>query len=131
MDAEAPVNGAARAHLQVRDGWDLEFASDQAVHLMVQTMEAWIVADPDALAEYYGQSFRKNALPKTRNLETIAKDALAASLDSATRRTQKGAYHKIRHASGLLKLINQEKVQQRCPACARIFEALSQAIREA
>jgi Domain of unknown function (DUF4276) len=130
VDAEALVNGAARAHLQARDGWDLEFASDQAVHLMVQTMEAWIVADPDALAKYYGQSFRKSALPRTQNLETIGKDALAASLDSATRNTQKGAYHKIRHAGDLLKLINQSKVQRRCPACRRMLEAVGQAIRE-
>jgi hypothetical protein len=64
VDAEAPVNGAASAHLQARDGWDLGFASDQAVHLMVQTMEAWIVADPDALAAYYGQGFLKERPPQ-------------------------------------------------------------------
>jgi Domain of unknown function (DUF4276) len=132
VDAEAPVNGAASAHLQARDGWDLGFASDQAVHLMVQTMEAWIVADPDALAAYYGQGFLKNALPKSQNLETVAKATLATALENATRKTKtKGAYHKIRHASDLLKLINREKVQQRCPACARMFEALGEAIRQA
>jgi Domain of unknown function (DUF4276) len=131
VDAEATVNGAARAHLRSRDRWDLGFASDQVVHLMVQTMEAWIVADPDALAEYNGKSFRKNALPQTRNLETVAKVTLAASLEHATRATQKGAYHKIRHAGDLLKRINREKVQQRCPACTRMFEALSEVIRQA
>ena len=109
VDAEAPVNGAARAHLQSRDRWDLGFASDQVVHLMVQTMEAWIVADPDVLAEYYGQSFRKNALPQTRNLETVAKVTLATSLEQATRATQKGAYHKIRHAGDLLKRITRKR----------------------
>lgn len=131
VDAEAPVNGAAREHLQARDGWDLGFASDRIVHLMVQTMEAWIVADPDALADYYGQSFRKNALPQTRNLETVAKVTLAASLERATKATKKGAYYKIRHASDLLKRINREKVQKRCPACARMFEALGEVIQQA
>ena len=129
VDAEAPVNGMARAHLQARDGWDLGFASDQAVHLMVQTMEAWIVADPATLAAYYGQRFQRNALPRTRNLETIGKDALAAALGRATRDTKKGTYHKIHHASDLLKLIDREKVQRRCPACAHVFNALGHAIQ--
>ena len=31
----------------------------QSVHLMVQTMEAWIVADADALNRYYGRSFTR------------------------------------------------------------------------
>jgi Domain of unknown function (DUF4276) len=64
-------------------------------------------------------------------LETVAKVTLAASLELATKATQKGAYHKIRHASDLLKRINREKVRQRCLACARMFEALGEAIRQA
>ncbi len=131
VDAEGPVNNSSRAHLQSRDGWDLQFASDDVVHLMVQTMEAWIVADPDALTEYYGQYFHGNALPKTQNLETVAKAAIASALAQATRQTQKGAYHKIRHASDLLKRIEQQKVEQRCPSCARMFGALGQAIQGA
>jgi hypothetical protein len=124
VDAEAPVNGSARAHLQARDGWVLSFASDDVVHLMVQTMEAWIVADPEALAAYYGKNFQKSALPQTQDLETVAKDDVARALEAATRRTQKRAYHKIRHASDLLKLIDREKVQKRCPHCARLFDTL-------
>jgi Domain of unknown function (DUF4276) len=63
VDAEGAVMAPVRAHLQSTDRWDLKSVSDDAVHLMVQTMEAWIVADPDALAAYYGQRFRRNALP--------------------------------------------------------------------
>lgn len=44
VDAEGPVNQSARDHLQDRDGWNLRFIEEYTVHLMVQTMEAWIVA---------------------------------------------------------------------------------------
>ena len=58
VDAEGPVEQEPRGHLLSRDGWNLNFLNDDAVHLMVQTMETWIVADPEALGEYYGQNFQ-------------------------------------------------------------------------
>ena len=64
VDAEWPVNGAPRSHLQSRDGWGMGFADEDTIHLMVQVMETWIVADPDALSRYYGRSFNSNVLPK-------------------------------------------------------------------
>jgi hypothetical protein len=57
VDSEGPLAGSPCAHLQARDGWDLTDASDGVVHLMVEAMETWIIADPDALAAYYGQRF--------------------------------------------------------------------------
>ena len=124
VDAEGPVVEPPRAHLHARDGWDLGNVSDEVVHLMVQTMEAWIVADREALATYYGQRFNANPLPKDTNLEAVPKDRLATALEQATRRTQKLAYHKIRHASDLLQRIDRHKVQQRCPSCKRLFDTL-------
>ena len=131
VDAEAAVTDQPRAHLRARDGWVIDFAADDAVHLMVQTMEAWIVADPEALAAYYGQEFNRNALPKPPNIETVGKADIAKALEQATRRTQKGAYHKIRHASDLLTRIDREKVKLRCPNCVRMFTSLGQAIQSA
>ena len=57
VDAETVViSNSPRTHLQTRDCWDLRFATDDMVsYLMVQSMETWIVADPVALAAYYGQ----------------------------------------------------------------------------
>ncbi len=49
VDSEGPVEGEPRAHLYARDGWNLNDVDDRSVHLMVQTMEAWIVADVDVL----------------------------------------------------------------------------------
>ena len=62
-------------------------------------MEAWIVADADALRSYYGQRFNQGALPRTDDLERVGKPTLENSLQRATERTQKGRYKKIAHAS--------------------------------
>ena len=124
VDAEGPVNRAPRLHLQSRDGWGMGFADEDTSHLMVQVMETWIVADPDALSTYYGQNFNGNVLPKAANLEQVSKADVARTLNRATEHTTKGCYHKIRHASDLLKRIDVERVKKRCPHCARLFDKL-------
>ena len=82
---------------------------------MVQCMEAWIVADPDKLEEFYKQQFKKNTLPKRNNLEEEAKTDIYEKLKSATKDTQKGEYGKIKHASKLLEVIRPDTVAVRCP----------------
>ncbi len=89
---------------------------------MVQTMEAWIVADPDALADFYGQNFQARALPQTANLETVPKREIANALKNATQGASKGEYHKIQHIQRLLSSLNPDKVRKRCPSCAWLFE---------
>ena len=42
VDAEGPVSGGVRAHLELRDSWMIPKAEEENVHLMVQTMETWI-----------------------------------------------------------------------------------------
>ena len=106
----------------------MQFAGEDTINLMVQTMETWIVADPDALSTYYGQNFNGNVLPGRTNLEEVAKREVARVLNQATERTTKGRYHKIRHASDLLKRIDVERVKQRCPHCARLFNVLGRMI---
>jgi hypothetical protein len=95
---------------------------------MVQTMETWIVADATSLVRYYGQGFNRNALPRALNLETVDKAAVENALNQATRNTQKGIYHKIRHASEILGMLQSEEVRKRCPGCERLFYALKCAI---
>jgi hypothetical protein len=129
VDAEGPVKNSIRAHLRARDNWDLSFASDDVVHLMAQTMESWIVADPEALSAYYGRNFQIDALPKTVDLETVAKGDIGKALDGAIRLTQKKKYHKINHASEILTLIDREKVRKRCHHCARLLDTLLKMIQ--
>lgn len=128
VDAEGPVNRLPRCHLRDRDDWDLSFAHEETIHLMVQAMEAWIVADSETLKGYYGQGFRVNKLPRATNLEGVSKTDVESSLREATKDTQKGRYHKIRHASDLLKRVDAEKVKARCCHCQRLFDDLGQIV---
>lgn len=131
VDAESSVSQLPRDHLQGRDRWDLGFAEEDWVHLMVQAMEAWIVADPVALAEYYGQGFVERQLPRSANLEIVQKAGLMRGLDRATRATSKGRYHKGRHASDLLKRVDAGKARERCAHCERLFETLDRIVAAA
>ena len=127
VDAEDAVKDASpRAHLRRRDGWNLDFADDRRLHLMVRTMEAWIVADPDALADWYGQGFRRAALPKSADLESVPKHDIESALERATRPTRKGAYHKIHHATHVLAKIDSARVRARCRYCDRLFSILDE-----
>ena len=128
LDAEGPVAMEPGAHLKARDGWDMADVGAGSVYLMVQTMEAWIVADADALDRYYGRGFRAELLPKAADLESVAKSEIEGSLRRATQRTRKGRYHKIRHASDLLQRVDAEKVKARCGHCRRLFDELGRMI---
>ena len=124
VDAEGPVESKPRAHLQARDRWNMTGVDAQSVHLMVQTMEAWIVADADALNRYYGPGFNARVLPRAPNLESVAKREVERSLRRATERTGKGRYRKITHASDLLQRIDARTVKARCRHCQRLFDEL-------
>ena len=124
VDAEGPVEATAREHLQTRDRWNLTGVDGDAVHLMVQTMETWIVADPEALRRYYGQGFNAGALPTRPNLEEESKASVEDSLHRATDRTKKGRYRKIAHASDLLRGVDAERVKVSCRHGQRLFDEL-------
>jgi hypothetical protein len=131
VDSEGPVSQPPRAHLKLRDGWTLTGVSEESLHLMIQVMEAWIVADPDAVEAHYGQHFLKNALPRAENLESIEKQRIYDAMKHATAKTQKGEYHKIGHAAALLEMIDPAKVRRRCPSCNRLFATLTERIDRA
>ncbi len=96
---------------------------------MVQTVEAWLVADPETLTRFYGQGFLRGLLPKRQDVEEIAKADLNRALDRATARTQKGRYHKILHCSILLGLLDPNRVRARARHCDLLFTTLEARIR--
>jgi Domain of unknown function (DUF4276) len=130
-NAEA-ANALARVqHLTQREGWNLADVAPGQVHLMVRCMEAWIVADGEALADYYGKGFHAKSLPNRHNLEDEPKPDLLDKLKKATQKTQKGEYAKIKHASQLLGRVDPAKIGQRCPRFRTFTAWLSKQIGDA
>lgn len=99
---------------------------DSHCHLMVQTMEAWLIADKDALANFYQKDFNRNALPQNPRVEEIPKKDLFDGLHDATAKTKKGRYHKTLHAPEILKRLDVAKVRQAAPHCERLFKTLTE-----
>lgn len=125
VDAEGPVSGLAGEHLRGRENWDHLAPDDDRAQLMVQAMEAWLIADVAALQGFYGQGFRANQIPPTANVEEIPKASLEPALRAASAHTQKGEYHKIRHASKLLALVDVSIIRDRAPHCDRLFTTVA------
>ena len=124
VDAEGPVSSSARDHVFAGNARRSE-VEDEQCHLMVQMMEAWLVADPDALATFYGKDFRAAAIPPRRDVEAIDKAKLESALRNATRDTQKGEYHKIKHGAELLRRVDPGVVRAKARHCDRLFTTLS------
>ena len=121
VDAEGPVDwgrGSAREHLQRVNHWDLRFTDDRSVHLMVQSMETWIIPDAETVPAYYGKGFRKKALPAATDPEQVEKSRVLAALKQATAATPRRRYDKTRDAPTLLERLDSRRVAARCRAAA-------------
>ncbi len=127
VDSEATVMPGLSAvgHLSAQDKWSFVGLPSDTVFLMVQAMEAWFFADRKALADYYGDGFRPNALRGSdKDIESIQKDDLEQSLKEASVATRKGAYRKASHGFDLLSEIDPGKVQAGSPHAAAFHEFL-------
>ena len=130
---EAVVAGRSKwEHVRQRQGdqWTRPAAAAEAqLHLMIQAMEAWLLADPEALATFYGEGFRAAALPTTQDLETVAKRDMNRALAKATEATKTGAYSKA-HGFELIGKVDSRKVARRCPRAKDLFEALAERLQQ-
>jgi len=129
VDSEGPIPEGALpwAWLKSRTGdthWTKPAGtSDDQLHLMVQAMEAWFFADPEALARYYDKGFQASALPARKDVENILKQDLEKTLEHASRSTKKGAYKKS-HGFALIGQIDPVKIRAASPHAARFFDHL-------
>lgn len=74
VDSETAVELPPWQHLQKVDGWAKpDEVDDRHCHFMAQAMEAWLIADRNALAKFYGKGFKHNALPRQQDVEQIPK----------------------------------------------------------
>ena len=127
VDSEGPVPQGPGPwhHLRARDGWDQPAeATDENVHLMVQCMENWFLADRDTLAAYFGKGFNPNALPGHRDIEEVAKTDVLDGLRNATRQCQSGRYDKGRHSFAILERADSAKILVASPHAQRLVDTL-------
>lgn len=138
VDSESPVHESCRAssndveswlpwrHLASPEGggWNKPKNVEEIhCHLMVQNMEYWLVADPEALEEHYKKrGFQKSALSKAKNIEDVDQGSLMNGLEKATRGTKTGVYDKGRDSYDLLGSIDPDKVAARSPWASRLVE---------
>ena len=124
IDSEGPDDGKLFESFCQPRGIDVR--SRGRVFWMVQCMEAWFLADAEALRQYYGKDFRENAVRLNPEVEEIPKKDVFEALRTATKDTSKGRYHKTKHAPFLLKLIDPALVKQASAHCRRMFDRVPQ-----
>ena len=127
VDSEGPVAGSSPwAHVRGRkgDGWQRPpGATDEDLHLMVECMEAWLVADRAALRGVFsrGDALNEKALP-ARAPEDIPKADLLAARARAT--AGRDRYDKGSHSFKALEQVDPAALRAACPWADRFFSEL-------
>ena len=130
IDSEGPAPSVAEAirALRSRSYWDANAAPDDGqLNFMVQAMEAWFIADPQAMAGHFGNGFAAGRLPHPQNAESISPNELTDSINQALRSIggrRRKKYDKARDGARLLALIDEATVRQNCPAFGRMTDFL-------
>ena len=75
---------------------------ENLVFFMIQEMEAWFISQPKILDAFYKTKISQK-LPGTHPKKI--KDPVSV-LENITKNTQKGKYHKVKHGTALLELLD-------------------------
>ncbi|MDO7873534.1 DUF4276 family protein [Hymenobacter sp. ASUV-10] len=91
------------------------------IFFMVQKMEAWFLAQPKLLADFYKPKLT-HALPRTAPEQVLHPDR---ELEKCTKgHEKKGSYHKTKHGARLLADSHLPTLQATFPDVARLLAAL-------
>ena len=93
-----------------------------SVYYMVQEMEAWFISQPDILESYYKTDLTKK-IPKKHASEFENPDE---KLQEWTRDSKKGKYHKVKHGTALLEMLDADQLMKDFPD----FKGLINILRE-
>jgi len=146
VDSEAPIDEKCQQgeiinwkpweHLQNRknskgelcDLWE-KVGNDIDCHLMVQMMEAWFLADVDAVKAYYRHGFSDSKFPSdSEDIEKISKTRIKEILTKAADETAKAGYSKGRDSFAILELLDPSKVEARSNWAKRFIYLLKEKI---
>ncbi len=135
VDSEEPVetHSSPWDHLTAKDKWKKpETTEDNQAHLMVQCMEAWFMADPEAVVKHFDKGLKVADLPTTvdGDIEQISKAKITVALNKAAKRvrkargTKKQGYDKVEDGFPLLEVIDPKKVCEASKHARRPRETL-------
>lgn len=140
VDSEDPVkvtdenldSAEAWNHLNARDKWEKPagVANDQA-QLMTTCMETWIMADQQALKNFFGQHLQTSALLSEQNLEARTRDEVQDKLVWATRDCGKDrCYAKGKRSFKALEHLNPETLKKHLPHFRRFVTTLERHLKK-
>jgi len=114
IDSEGPDDGHLFDKLTREGSWRPRkvVPTERQVGWLVQIMEAWFLADQEALHAYYGSDLQANALPRNPRVEAIPKADVLSGLKAASLRSTKGGYHKGAHAARILENLDPGRVRR-------------------
>jgi Domain of unknown function (DUF4276) len=110
LDADAKANRLATFKLP-----------ESKTFFMVQAMKAWFLSQPDILNDFYKTDLK---IPK-RNASEIPKPDEV--LESITKTTKKGKYHKVNHAVELLSKLDVNRLKEDFSDVKDLIDALKKA----
>jgi Domain of unknown function (DUF4276) len=128
VDSEGPVviGHTVWQHLASYDNWNKpEKADHQQAFLMVQVMETWLLADPEALRGYFGSKFKTDKIPAWPELEAVPKQSVFDILNKTTAECKERQYAKGKISFEVLAAINPRKVADRCPHAKHLLDFLT------
>ena len=126
VDSESPVSGdhSAWRHLREQDGWRKPAgAGGDDAFLMVQVMETWLLADRNALRNFFGPRFLESALGDRAELEQVPKTTVLQALRRATRECS-SRYSKGKVSFELLARVDPALVEAACPHARALLDRL-------
>jgi len=91
-------------------------------------METWLLVDRNALEDFFGSGFRRNALPSRPRVEKISKEDIESGLRAATVNSRKGSYHKGRHSFELLGRVDPGLLSAASPWARRFFDHIARKV---
>lgn len=113
-------------HLKTRDGMDKPAqATEEHAYLMVQAMETWLLADPDAVKRYFGSKCKIEKIPAWPNLEAVDKQRIFETLEQITADCNEKVYSKGKVSFELLGQVDPGKVAPKCQNAKSLLEFLA------
>lgn len=95
-------------------------AKEEFVFYMIQEMESWFISQSNIIDNFYNSNI-STKLAKKPASEFYEPDK---ELQKLTKGTKKGSYHKVKHGSQLLKLLDPDKLYNDFPDFKRLIEKL-------